>query len=99
MAATNPTQAAPSAPASSGGGFLVSVTSQPSEAEAQASYRALQGKYPSVLGSQSAVVARASSKSGAATYRAGPAFGTSAEAAQFCKSYQGAGGQCWVVKN
>ena len=101
MAATTPTQqVAPSAPASSGGGgFLVSVTSQPSEAEAQASYRALQSKYPSVLGSQSAVVARASSKSGAATYRAGPAFGTSAEAAQFCKSYQGAGGQCWVVKN
>jgi hypothetical protein len=103
MAATNPTQAAPSAPstpsAAGSGSYLVSVTSQPSEAEAQASYRALQSKYPSVLGSQSAVVARASSKSGAATYRAGPAFGTSAEAAQFCKSYQGAGGQCWVVKN
>jgi hypothetical protein len=59
----------------------------------------LQGKYPSVLGSQSAVVARASSKSGAATYRAGPSFGTQAEASQFCKSYQAAGGQCWVVKN
>ena len=101
MAATNPTQAAPSTAAASsgGGGYLVSVTSQPSEAEAQASYRALQGKYPGVLGSQSAVVARGSSKGGGATYRAGPAFGTSAEAAQFCKSYQGAGGQCWVVKN
>jgi hypothetical protein len=101
MAATNPAQAAPGAPPAGGGGggYLVSVTSQPSEAEAQASYRALQGKYPGVLGSQSAVVARASSKGGGATYRAGPAFGTSAEAAQFCKSYQGAGGQCWVVKN
>jgi hypothetical protein len=100
MAATNPAQAVPSTPASTGGGgYLVSVTSQPSEADAQASYRALQGKYPSVLGSQSPVVTRASSKSGAVTYRAGPAFGTSAEATQFCKSYQGAGGQCWVVKN
>jgi hypothetical protein len=75
------------------------VTSQPSEADAQASYRSLQNKYPSVLGSQSAVVARANSKTGAVTYRAGPAFGTSAEAAQFCHSYTAAGGQCWVVKN
>ena len=103
MAATNPVQAAPSAPsapsAAGGGSYLVSVTSQPSEADAQNSYRALQGKYPSVLGSQSAVVARANSKTGAVTYRAGPAFGTSAEAAQFCHSYQAAGGQCWVVKN
>jgi hypothetical protein len=75
------------------------VTSQPSEADAQASYRALQGKYPSVLGSQSPVVARANSKSGAVTYRAGVAFNSSAEAAQFCHNYTAAGGQCWVVKN
>jgi hypothetical protein len=104
VAATNPVQATPSAPsgtssASGTGSYLVSVTSQPSEADAQNSYRALQGKYPSVLGSQSAVVARANSKTGAVTYRAGPAFGSSAEAAQFCKNYTAAGGQCWVVKN
>jgi hypothetical protein len=103
--ATNaPTQVAPSVPATpssaaASGSYLVSVTSQPSEGEAQASYRALQNKYPSVLGSQSAVVARANSKSGTATYRAGPAFGSSAEAAQFCRNYTAAGGQCWVVKN
>lgn len=103
MAATNPVQAVPNAPgtpsAAGGGSYLVSVTSQPSEADAQNSYRALQNKYPSVLGSQSAVVARANSKTGAVTYRAGPAFGSSAEAAQFCKTYAAAGGQCWVVKN
>lgn len=103
MASTNPVQAAPSAPstpsAAGSGSYLVSVTSQPSEADAHASYRALQSKYPSVLGSQSPVVARANSKSGAATYRAGVSFGTSAEAAQFCHNYQAAGGQCWVVKN
>jgi hypothetical protein len=103
VATTNPTQIVPSAPstpsAAGSGSYLVSVTSQPSEADAQASYRALQGKYPSVLGSQSAVVARGNSKSGAVTYRAGVSFGTSAEAAQFCHSYQAAGGQCWVVKN
>jgi hypothetical protein len=103
VAATNPAQVVPAAPstpsAAASGSYLVSVTSQPSEAEAQASYRALQGKYPSVLGSQSAVVARANSKSGTVTYRAGPSFGTPAEASQFCHNYQAAGGQCWVVKN
>jgi hypothetical protein len=103
VATTNPAAVAPAAPATpsaaASGSYLVSVTSQPSEAEAQASYRALQGKYPSVLGSQSAVVARANSKTGNVTYRAGPSFGSQAEAAQFCHNYQAAGGQCWVVKN
>jgi hypothetical protein len=96
MASINPTQVAP---ASSGGGYLVSILSQPSEAEAQAAFRTMQGKYPSVLGSQSPVIARATTKSGAVTYRAGVSFATSAEAAQFCHNYQSAGGQCWVVKN
>jgi len=100
VAATNPTQIAPSAPsATASGSYLVSVTSQPSEAEAQASYRALQSKYASVLGSQSPVVARGNSKSGVATYRAGVTFASSAEATQFCHNYTTAGGQCWVVKN
>ena len=50
VAATNPTQPAPAA--ASGGGYLVQVSSQKNEADAQASYRALQGKFPSVLGSR-----------------------------------------------
>jgi hypothetical protein len=103
MAATNPTQSAPSTPstpsAAGSGSYLVSVTSQPSEGDAQASYRAMQNKYASVLGSQSPVIVRGNTKSGAVTYRAGVSFGTSAEAAQFCHNYQAAGGQCWVVKN
>ena len=41
-----------------GGGYVVQVSSQKNEADAQASYRALQGKYPSVLGSQSSAVKR-----------------------------------------
>jgi hypothetical protein len=98
VATTTPAQIAPSAPASSGG-YLVSILSQPSEAEARAAFRSMQGKYPSVLGSQSPVIARANSKSGGVMYRAGVSFGTQAEASQFCKSYESAGGQCWVVKN
>jgi hypothetical protein len=98
MAATNPTQVEPT-PTATGGGYLVSITSQTSEADARAAFRSMQGKYPAVLGTQSPVIARANSKSGAVMYRAGVSFGTQAEAAQFCHSYATAGGQCWVVKN
>jgi hypothetical protein len=98
VAATNPAQIAPSASAT-GGGYLVSITSQPSEADSQAAFRVMQTKYPSVLGSQPPVIARATTKTGATTYRAGVSFPTHDEAAQFCKSYETAGGQCWVVKN
>ena len=48
VAATNPVQTAP-APAS-GGGYLVQVSSQKNEADAHASYRALQSKYPGRAG-------------------------------------------------
>ena len=99
LASTNPAQIAPSAPPAASGGYLVSITSQPSEAESQAAFRAMQDKYPSVLGSQSPVIARATTKTGATTYRAGLSFPTHDEAAKFCKSYETAGGQCWVVKN
>src|SRR5204862_3221733 len=53
VAATNPTQTAPAAAPEGGGSFLVSVTSQDSESAARASFRMVQGKYASVLGSRS----------------------------------------------
>jgi hypothetical protein len=100
MAATNPTQAAPSAPASSGGNFLVQISSQKSEADAQASFRALQTKFPSVLGSRAPVIKRADLGDKGVYYRAmvGP-FGSPDEASQFCGSLKSAGGQCVVQRN
>ena len=43
-------QSGATAPPAAGGGYLVQVSSQRTEADAQASYRALQGKFPAVLG-------------------------------------------------
>jgi hypothetical protein len=96
MAATNPAQSA--APA--GGGYLVQVSSQKNEADAQASYRALQGKFPSVLGPHSSLVKRVDLGEKGVYYRAfaGP-FGSSEEAAQVCSSLKSAGGQCFVQRN
>jgi hypothetical protein len=98
MAATNPTQIVPgAAPESGGGSFMVSISSQDSEAAAKESFRVTQGKYPSVLGSKSPVVQRATLASGKVTYRAmvGP-YRTRQEAAQFCSELKAAGGQCFI---
>ncbi len=99
MAATNPTQVAPSA-GGAGGGYLVQVSSQRSEADAQASYRALQGKFPAVLGSHTPLIKRADLGEKGVYYRAmvGP-FGSSDEASQFCGNLKSAGGQCVVQRN
>jgi cell division septation protein DedD len=97
-AATTPTQTAP-AP-SAGGGYVVQISSQKSEADAQASFRALQGKFPAVLGSRSPLIKRADLGEKGVYYRAmvGP-FGSPDEASQFCGNLKTAGGQCVVQRN
>ena len=96
VAATNPAPAAPAA----AGGYVVQVSSQKNEADAQASYRALQSKFPSVLGSRAPVIKRADLGDKGVYYRAmvGP-FGSPDEASQFCGSLKSAGGQCVVQRN
>ena len=96
VVATNPVQSVPSA----GGGYLVQVSSQKNGADAQASYRALQSKFPNVLGSRSPVIKRADLGDKGVYYRAmvGP-FGSSEEATQLCDSLKTAGGRCVVQRN
>ncbi len=96
VASTNPTQAAPTV----SGGYLVQIASQGSEADAQASFKALQGKYPSVLGSRSAQIKRADAGQKGVRYRVmvGP-FSSNDEAAQMCGNLKTAGGQCFIQRN
>jgi hypothetical protein len=100
VAATNPTPDQPAPTASASGGYLVQVSSQRNEADAQASFRALQGKFPAVLGSREPVIKRADLGEKGVYYRAmvGP-FGSSDEATQFCGSLKTAGGQCVIQRN
>jgi hypothetical protein len=95
-----PAQIAPAGAPASSGGYLVQVSSQKNEADAQASYRVLQGKFPGVLGSHSALIKRADLGDKGVYYRAmvGP-FGSSEEASQFCGSLKSAGGQCVIQRN
>lgn len=99
VAAINPApQAAPASAAS--GGYVVQISSQRSESDAQASFRALQSKFPSVLGSRTPLIKRADLGEKGTYYRAmvGP-FGSPDEASQFCGNLKSAGGQCVVQRN
>jgi hypothetical protein len=88
------TAAAPS------GSYAVQVSSQRSEAEAQASFRGLQAKYPDQLGGRRAMIHRVDLGAKGTYYRAmvGP-FASANEASAMCSSLKAAGGQCLVQRN
>ncbi len=93
--------AAAAAPSAGGaGGYAVQVTSQRSEAEAQAAFKALQGKFPGQLGNRAPIIHRADLGDKGTYYRAmvGP-FGSAEAAASMCSSLKAAGGSCLVQKN
>jgi hypothetical protein len=99
--AAEPTDAPPPARAAApAGGYVVQLSAQRSEEEAQASFRALQTKYPAVLGSRQPLISRADLGDKGVFYRArvGP-FPTIGEANQVCESLKSAGGHCIVQKN
>jgi hypothetical protein len=99
VAATSPAQPA-SGGAGASGGYLVQVSSQRNEADAQASYRSLQGKFPTMLGSRAPLIKRADLGDKGVYYRAmvGP-FDSPEEASQFCTGLKTAGGQCVIQRN
>jgi hypothetical protein len=82
------------------GAFVVQLSSQRSEAEAQAAFRSLQAKFPNELGGRHPIIKRADLGSKGVYYRTmvGP-FSSSREASQFCSNYKSAGGQCVVPTN
>ena len=102
-AMTHPAEAAamraePAAPA--GGGYAVQVTSQRSEADAQAEFRALKAKFPSQLGGHQPLIRRADLGAKGVYYRAlvGP-FASAEQAAAMCSGLKAAGGTCIVQRN
>jgi hypothetical protein len=85
---------------SSGGGYAVQITSQRSEAEAQASFRELRAKFPSQLNGHEPIIRRADLGAKGTYYRAlvGP-FASAEQAAEMCSGLKAAGGTCLVQKN
>jgi SPOR domain len=66
----------------------------------EASFRALQSKFPRQLGGRTAMVQRADLGAKGIFYRAmvGP-FASAGAADQFCNSLKAAGGQCTIQRN
>jgi sporulation related protein len=100
VAATPPAATAaptPARPSAGGPGHYVQVSSQVNEADAMASFKSLQAKYPTQLGDQQPTIRRVdlSDKGIGIRYRTlvGP-FASSSEAKQFCDNYKAAGGTC-----
>ncbi len=93
------TAAVAPAASSGGGGYLVQVSSQRSEAEAQSAFASLQGKFPGQLGGKQAVIRKVELGEKGTYYRAMVPAGDAAEANQLCSGMKAAGGSCLVQKN
>jgi hypothetical protein len=78
----------------------VQLTSQRSEAEAEAAYRTLRTKFPSELGGREPVIRRADIADKGTFYRAlvGP-YASVEEAAGLCSKIKAGGGTCLVQRN
>jgi cell division septation protein DedD len=93
-------ETASAAPATSGGGYAVQVSSHRSEQEAQSSFRALRAKYPNLLGGREPIIRRADLGTKGIYYRAmvGP-FDSADQATDLCTNLKAAGGSCLIQKN
>jgi hypothetical protein len=93
----SPRAAAPAAAAN--GGYVVQVSAQKTEDEAQLSFRAMQAKYPVLSGRQ--LLIRKKDIAGKGTFygaQVGP-FASREDAAALCDELKSAGGSCMVQKN
>jgi cell division septation protein DedD len=98
---TGSTGSVPNASASlPAGSYVVQLVSNKSEAEAQSAFKALQVKYPAVLGGRQALIRRVELGDRGTYYRAqvGP-FANNEQANQFCGDLKAAGGTCIVQRN
>jgi hypothetical protein len=89
--------AAPTATAS--GSYAVQVSSQHSEEEAQSSFRALQAKYPDLLGGREPIIRRADLGAKGIYFRAMVGPLPADQANELCSNLKSAGGSCLVQKN
>ena len=82
-----------------GFGFVVQVSAERSEAEAQAAFRTIQAKY-SVLSGRQPLIRRKDQGERGIFYAAqvGP-FGVKSDADQLCETLKSAGSTCFVQKN
>lgn len=97
-----PAAAAPAATAprsDPNGGFAVQLGAPGSEAEARATFAALQRKYPDQLSGQSPIIRKTELAGGKTVYRLRVGPYAREDASSMCSALQAAGGQCFIAKN
>ncbi len=100
--ATAPTPAPAATPRASdaeGGGFMVQLGAPGSEAEARASFAALQRRFGDQLSGESPTIRRAELGNGRTVYRLRVGPYSREDAAEKCQALQSAGGQCFIARN
>jgi hypothetical protein len=81
------------------GDFVVQLGAPGSEAEARATFAALQRKYPKQLNGQSPIIRRTELAGGKTVYRLRVGPYSRSDATSMCSQLQAAGGQCFIAKN
>lgn len=105
LASAPPAAAAPpAAPANAAiragtGDFVVQLGAPGSEAEAKATFAALQRKYPQQLNGQSPIIRKTELAGGKTVYRLRVGPYSRDGATSMCSQLQAAGGQCFIAKN
>jgi hypothetical protein len=96
---THPAPPARATPPSGGGGWIVQLSAQKTEAEAQAAFRAAQAKY-SALANQQPLIRKKDQGERGVFYatQVGP-FSGREEANQLCETLKSAGGNCFIQRN
>lgn len=98
-AAANPAAPATAAVRTGTGDFVVQLGAPGSEAEARATFAALQRKYPGQLGGQAPIVRKTELAGGKTVYRLRVGPYSREDATSMCSALQSAGGQCFIAKN
>ncbi|RYE34868.1 MAG: hypothetical protein EOP23_03375 [Hyphomicrobiales bacterium] len=105
LASAAPAPAAvPPAPATAAvragtGDFVVQLGAPGSDAEARATFAALQRKYPQQLGGQSPIIRKTELAGGKTVFRLRVGPYSREDATSMCSGLQAAGGQCFIAKN
>lgn len=85
-------------PAANPGGYMMQISSQPSEAAARQSYQNLSQRYASIIGDKGVDFQRADIPNRGVFYRVRIPAGSKAEANSLCARYKAAGGSCFVAR-
>ncbi|MDF1779308.1 MAG: SPOR domain-containing protein [Rhizobiaceae bacterium] len=83
---------------SNAGGYVMQISSQPTEEDARKSYENLSRRYASIIGDKGVDIQRAVIPDRGVFYRVRILAGSKSEASDLCAQYKSAGGSCFIAR-